>query len=266
MKKHTIVLLAALSSGSVFAAGIPVGSQFSAGQPARANDVNANFQELADRIDDNIVGIEDIDADLAAVYEYAPNENLVSRTFINANPDVAGECDRWVDTFAFNTSEKTFVQSVTTENTSDSQDCTGYTFSMDYSEDVVVSDFQLVLSGGSVVDYDFSFSNEWVYLKPKIRIGDNWANFNLLSYSNSGGSPILNGGNGFDYRKRTFIGVEDVSVNAGNFEDCLVIEDFRNIGGTESTIIYYHCAGPGLARRVELTAGIDWQLESYVEN
>jgi len=44
-------------SGAAFAVGPAVTNQFENGQPADANDVNANFQELADRISDTLLSV-----------------------------------------------------------------------------------------------------------------------------------------------------------------------------------------------------------------
>lgn len=52
-----IIVTAMMMSGYVIAAGAPVSNQFIAGDPIIANDVNANFQELADRIDVNSTAI-----------------------------------------------------------------------------------------------------------------------------------------------------------------------------------------------------------------
>lgn len=51
MKYNNIILLLALCSTNLFAAGTPVPYTFTAGDTIRASDINANFQELANRID-----------------------------------------------------------------------------------------------------------------------------------------------------------------------------------------------------------------------
>ena len=50
MKYNNIILLSALFTTNLFAAGVPVPYVFTAGDTIRASDINANFQELANRI------------------------------------------------------------------------------------------------------------------------------------------------------------------------------------------------------------------------
>lgn len=52
----SIIVPCILSSAAIFAVGTPVANQFENGKVADANDVNANFQELADRISDTLKG------------------------------------------------------------------------------------------------------------------------------------------------------------------------------------------------------------------
>ena len=51
--RSLMIIIGLLVSGSIVAAGAPVANQFTAGDPIVASDINANFQELADRIGDS---------------------------------------------------------------------------------------------------------------------------------------------------------------------------------------------------------------------
>jgi hypothetical protein len=59
-------LAAALWASTALAAGDPVPNSFTAGTTAKASEVNANFQALADRTLHNTVGVNAVDGDAAA--------------------------------------------------------------------------------------------------------------------------------------------------------------------------------------------------------
>ncbi|MFL0810028.1 MAG: hypothetical protein K6L76_06415 [Agarilytica sp.] len=340
MKKILPITLAtSLISSLTFAQATPVTNQFSSGQPARASEVNANFQELADRIETNatdintntsnittntssissnagsisantgtinthtsditansvdignntsdiagnttdiatnssaidanssdITALENSVATLEAntqIVTSSINEELASRTFLDVNND-SGTCDQRSDSFSFNTTAQTFEQTVIFENNSDGTDCTEYVFTWDYSNDIVATMYQVNTSGGVPIDYLYTHDEPWLYLKATMKIGESWASFSERNLSINGGaaSPTTQ-----EYHRTTLLGRKDISVPAGEFEDCLMLEDVRIFTGlAEDRRLYYVCEGPGLARWVSLTNDQDWQLQSYTEN
>ncbi len=250
MKTQAITLvLSFVVSGTAMAAGAPVGNQFSSGQPARAADVNENFQELADRIDSS-----------APTVGYSVNENLTSRTFADITPASAGACDQRVDTFAFNAGANTFEQNVVIGNSSDTSVCEEYDFSWNYATDLLNTGYSISVSNGSNVNWVFGLSSGWLYLKAQMRVGESWASHNDRTISIDGGAStsILP-----EYYKMTLAGYKDISVTAGDFQNCLMIDAIRWSSGSSEHRIYFYCDGPGLTRYINLTNGNDWQLQSY---
>lgn len=311
MKNQFITLaILATTSGMAFAAGSPVANQFSAGQPARAAEVNANFQELADRIDANNASIVDnvsdiatnateidtnataiaantadistnasdvdtnatnisantadiasINADLPGIKQLSVNENLLTRKFVNQTPAVAGECNVRNDALVFDTGAKTFEQTVTIENSSDDVDCDIYSYDWSYSSNLVVQDYQIDRYDGVNLDYAYSMSPGWTLLKDKMRVGESWGSFNTQTVSANGGAasttaPI--------FTKQTFLGYQDVTVAAGSYSNCMMIQRERwRSGALDRQDVYFYCGDHGLTRYVDLIKEDDWQLESY---
>ncbi len=260
MKILSLALLVAVGSGSAFAMADNNNGK------VKLKQLKHSHASLVSQVTDNTHAIEEIRHDVADVYNYSINSNLSSRVFLNAFPEVPGECDYWLDTFSHNQTEHLVTQTISIKNSTNDSDCTVVSYDIDYSHDIVIRDFQYTTSSGRPLDLFAEFSNEWTYMKPQLRVGDTWGNFNTLTYSFYGGEPVLSSENGFDFRKRTVLGLESVTVPAGTFENCLVVADERLTSGNASTLIYYYCDGPGIARRIELTAGKDWQLQSYTEN
>lgn len=278
MKKQLIVLsIAAMTSSVAFAVvgGAPVANQFSAGQPARAADVNENFQELANRIDTNNSDVVDnvadiatnatdiaaIDADLPSVKQMSIPETLLTRKFVNATPASAGVCNVRNDVFVFDTGAKTFELTNTFENSTDQVDCNVFIYDWDYNSDLVLHDFDITKYNGSTVDYAYSMSPGWTLLKDKMIVGESWGTYSARTISVSGGSasattPV--------FSKQTFLGYHDITVAAGAFTNCILIQRERWLSGVnDDSSLYYYCSGPGLTRHVDLINQNDWQLESY---
>lgn len=261
--KTLIVSMSMIASTGVLAAGVPVANQFSAGQAASASQVNANFQELADRIDLNTQDIATINGEIAPATTYLVNENLLTRTFVDQTPASAGTCDQRVDSFVVDTNAKTFDQTILIENTSDGTDCDQFLYVWDYNNDLVATDYSISRYNGSVVDYVYTLAPGWTILKNQLILGDSWASFNNRTINVNGGGASATTS---EYHKHTFVSIEDVTVAAGSFSDCLVVEDRRFLGTAEEVRLSYYCSGPGLTRYVDLSNGRDWQLQSYTTN
>ncbi len=271
MKKQLIVLsIAAMTSGAAFAVagGAPVANQFSAGQPARAADVNANFQELADRIDsnnadiiDNVADIATNATDIAAINSDLPtlvsllvNENLLTRTFEDQTPPIAGECDVRIDSFTFNTTAKTFEQNFKYKDSVGDAICNQYVYSWDYSSDLVSTGSTTVIYNRSAAGYTYGWNPGILLMKEKMREGETWA-----SFSDNPNYGLRR------YDKLTFLGYQSVTVPYGSFQGCVVMEQQVVIynAGINDTYIQYFCDGPGLTRSINLTARKDFQLTGY---
>ncbi|MFL0802883.1 MAG: hypothetical protein K6L81_04155 [Agarilytica sp.] len=332
-KTQLLPLLISISASStLFAAGAPVGTIFPEGSPVDPLGANANFQELADRVDDldtsltldiesaftqldqdiidlsslldsyssalttefyqlqddvlsesaridaevtrlngqiseneerdnsNLQSLNNRITDAAPTVKYTPNENLATRTFVDLNPESAGECDVRNDSFNFDTSEKTYVQDVTVNNSNDSLSCADVTYYWDYSDGIASS---FLISHTSSADIAITLSQPWQVVKGTTRIGESWGTYSARTFSVDGnGSYPLSS----EYHRMTLLGIEDIAVPAGSFSDCLVIEDQIRRDNTVDTRLYYFCEAPGVVRIVGLDTGRDWQLQSFTEN
>ena len=76
MKLWITVVLAGLSSYPAFAGPVTIPNTFTAGTPARASEVNANFNAVATAVNDNDSRLKTIETN-AAKPDLAPNGNLV---------------------------------------------------------------------------------------------------------------------------------------------------------------------------------------------
>ncbi len=210
---------------------------------------NTNVQTLNSRI-----------AGAAPTVDYSPNENLTTRTFIDVNPEIAGECDIRNDSFNFDTVEKTYAQDVTVSNTNDSAPCADVTYYWDYSDGIASS---FLVSHTDTADISISLSQPWQVVKGTTRIGESWGAYSERSFSvdGNGNYPLS-----AEYHRMTLLGLEDITVPAGSFSDCLVIEDQIRRDGTVDTRLYYFCDAPGVVRIIGLDTGRDWQLQSFTEN
>ena len=344
MKKQLVIAMAVAGSSVVYAAGDPVANQFVAGQVAKAADVNANFQELADRIetnnsantandgeiatnasgvtsnaaaissntaeieinktaisalendtstneagvlknsDDIATNADDIDTNITSiannVTEIADiktkvqnplglniNENLSTRRFLDKNPDNLNSCDERNDSFVFNTTEKTFEMSISYSNSTDKKGC--YDFEYDWSYDGSLShDGLSVTYKGDYVatygtsTYSYEFSSPENLLLGKFNVGQSWGDYYDRDLRVDGGDATA-----IDpkFSKKTAVGYQNITVPAGSYEDCLVVQNGGWSGGEMNiNTLYFYC-NVGLARIVDLKNNRDWQLVSQTE-
>ncbi len=296
MKKQLIVLpIAVMISGAVFAAGAPVTNQFSAGQPAIAADVNANFQELADRIDGNNTNIStsttDISsntaeintniADIAAnsaniqanttslsamgvsipnIKDIIVNQNLLTREFKNLDPTYSEIYDVRKDTFVFDTANKQFNHTIVFENATEQTQ--SYIYEWDYNTDLVAGSSSMESMSGATSVTEYTYTPGYRILKDKVRVGESWGSYMKTTSINTfdgvvGDEAVTEG-----FAKYTIIGYQDVTVAAGEFKDCVLIEKLN-----PNRTLYFYCRGPGLTRVVSFDSDIktifDWQLQEY---
>ncbi len=210
---------------------------------------NVNYQALQNRIET-----------AAPTVTYSANENLASRFFVDVNPEIPGECNERRDNFNFDTTEKVYAQDIVVSNSSDDIPCSDVTYYWDYANGLSSSFFVLHTSTSEVA---FELSRTWQVLKGVMRMGESWGAYSTRSFTVDGSGPL---GNTPVYHKMTLLGVEDVTVPAGSFSDCLVIEDQARFGETQDTQLYYFCDVPGMVRRLSLDTGRDWQLQSFTQN
>lgn len=207
-----------------------------------------NFQNLSDQIQT-----------AAPTATYSVNENLATRTFVDVTPQTPGECDQRNDNLTFITEEQFYIHNAVTVNSTDGIPCEDLTLYWDYSDGMKTN--QIVLHQGA--DLLLAYDNGWHPAKGTMRVGESWGTYNARTISIDGGAPIPSSP---QYSKMTLISIEDVTVPAGTFSDCLLIEDQNRSGAISETRLYYFCDQPGLVRRIDLDTGRDWQLQSFTEN
>ncbi|MFL0810029.1 MAG: hypothetical protein K6L76_06420 [Agarilytica sp.] len=193
---------------------------------------------------------------------YETNENLTSRTFLNVGEASEDGCDKRVDYFDFNTIAKSYIHNVNLMNETTDAPCLELNYQWYYSHGLKTKGYQVVYNGYPT-DYSISLSKIWRVLKEEMREGESWGNYNQRTVHFPDSTPFPAG---TEYHKTTFIAVENVSVPAGDFQNCLVIEDLVNFGEGPQTRIYYFCNETGVARYIHVESGVDWQLQSYTEN
>lgn len=230
----------------------------------------ANITDNTNDISSNTSAIDTLNASVQSLVasnqstDWTLNEELASRVFLDMSSSTPGTCDQRSDTFNYDTNAKTLEQTVIYENSSDGTDCSALVLEWDYATDVVANNYRVTISGGSPVDYLYTLDEPWLYLRDGMTVGESWASLSERTLSVDGGveSEINQ-----EYRRTSFLGIKDVSVPAGDFEDCFLIEDVRVLmDDSEERRVYYHCNGPGLVRWISLTYGQDYQLQSYTEN
>ncbi len=207
---------------------------------------NTHFQTLNDRI-----------AGAAPTVDYTPNENLTTRTFINVAPLTPGVCDIRNDSFSFDTIEKTYAQDIIIDSSAYDITCADATYYWDYADGMSSSFF---ITRSNTENTSVVLSRPWQVVKGTTRIGESWGTYANRTFS----SEEFESDN--IYHRMTLIGVEDVTVPAGTFTDCLLIEDESRVGTSTETYLYYFCEAPGMVRRINLDNGNDWQLQSFTEN
>ncbi len=287
-KQLIVMSIAAMASGAVFAAGAPVANQFSAGQPAIAAEVNENFQELANRTDINAIGVENNASNIAAngsaisvnadgvavnavgvsdntsgisdnasdiatntasiaalggeinLKDLAVNEDVLSKRFVNVTSG-----SYRIDALIYDAQAKTLSQDIQFTNGS------GQTYqtekrAWEYGVGMVMKNY---LHESHQTDFEMSvvYTPGLLFLKEKAIVGESWWSIYDLEITQvfEGESAVTTRQKG---RKHTLIGLQDVSVPYGDFENCAVIEE-KNA----NYALYYYCEGVGLARHISFS-------------
>lgn len=250
MKVQTIIILLSvgiLLPASVYAVGPPVAHEFFNGTPADADHVNANFQELANRISDIPGG------DQAASFGYSGygSSGVTSKTFTVSGPQ--GQ-DFEIRTFERPDANTTIVmQSRQFMGATNRIRRLTYIKSADdvrwtKREDVDPID-------GTTLLYTLTMSPGVVVRKNGMKIGQPWSTGTLVHVVDE--FDEIGGGAGIDpdyysvtTDTRTVEAVEDVTVPAGTFQNCLKITNNRagNLG-THLRVSWYCPNGIGLVKQ-----------------
>ena len=232
---------------SVYAVGPSVAHIFSNGTPANADHVNANFQELANRISEVAGGDQATSFDFAG---YGAG-NMASKTF-----SITGSAGQDIEIRTFERPDANTT--VVTQNrqllgvTNRIRKLTYVTSADDVRwtmrQDIDPSD-------GTTLLYTLSVSPGIVVRKNNMKIGQPWSTGSVVHVVDE--YDEIGGGVGIDPAfdsittdSRTLEAVENVAVPAGNFQNCLKITNTRaGHLGTHFRISWYCPNGVGLVKQ-----------------
>lgn len=250
---YLVILITVGVAGFVIAAGAPVTHQFQGGDPASATQVNANFQELADRID-ALPGSQ--------IYDYsAYSGSATSKTFAVTGTISCGDTEIRSFSRVDNLNGTTTV-TMTRDRQSSSVTCQHKTFEFlnSVTQKTLLSKANNNTSG--VAQNTDTFNEGLLNLTSTMRVGVPFGSHSSITND-------VNGEAGGVIETVTLLGVEDVVVPLGSYTGCLKIHVVRtsNNNGMFNRLSW-RCPGVGEVKRVqhELTTGDygRWELSSML--
>ncbi|MGD8568190.1 MAG: hypothetical protein PVJ39_08895 [Gammaproteobacteria bacterium] len=241
------IALAALVTAPTLAAP-PVQHVFSNGQPADANQVNENFQELADRIEEIPVGPQGEAGPGVTQIDFDPyRHNFSTKTFkvFEQNPVTQLFEPLYEEVRTYDRSVPGELKETRTRYDRDQivvlQETRKYTFNANgdklWTQRERTDEFN---PSGTVSDY----SPPIKVLGGTMIIGLPWASA-AISH-NSDPLQIPPSYDGITHDKRTLLAQESITVNNVVYDDCLRLLIERN--GVQ--IINWYCNGYGLVKRI----------------
>lgn len=236
----TSILAIGFTTALAIAAGTPVPYIFQGGDPASASQVNANFQELADRIA----------ADVYDFHNYIPDSSIQSKVF-----DTVGQCgDK--ETRNYTRVNESGGTKVTEERiiTDTGTPCSHAEF--DYLSST--TEFQLLVRRGydpatATLQSTNTLGNPITRLTSTMKVNTSWADASVITFTPT--AP-----DGATIEKYTLAGIEDVTVpyNGGTtYTACLKIHKSAQSPGDGLTtrhneIVIWYCPGVGVTKIMAL--------------
>lgn len=251
MKKEivTSILAIGFTTALAIAAGPPVSYIFQGGDPASATQVNANFQELADRI---------ADAQASDVYDfhnYIATSSIQSKVF-----DTTGICgDK--ETRTYTRSDVAAGTEITEKriNTNSGTPCSHH----EYDSLSSTTEYQFLASrtydpATSALVGTTTLDKPVTRLSSAMKNNTSWADATTYTATPPGTVTII-------IEKNTLAGIEDVTVpyNGGTtYTACLKIhrtskfpvEDFTVTAGYSESVIWF-CPGIGNTKSITINTG-----------
>ena len=250
-----LVLFAAAIFGSQALAAPPVQHIFSNGQPADANQVNQNFQELADRIEAVPVGPQGDKGDkgdpgvgVIEVNFDSYRHNLASKTFtIVKKSSVSGLFEPEEEEI------RTYDRSIPGQlavtyqgiNIQSAQTVRGEVrfFNTGIGQDKIWTQRDVYFDW-DVIDYTVEYSPGITVIPSTLKMGIPWTSAVIARTIDMNGADPTTEGIIID--SRTLIAQESVTIGDAMYDDCLKVLVER--GGGQS--IDWYCAGYGLVKRI----------------
>lgn len=241
MTKNTIKIfpvLTALLTGNVFAVGVPVTHQFQGGQPASASQVNENFQELADRI---------ADIPNTTIYDYRLYLSTVSsKTFsiVASNATCDAETQSYSRTRNGDITLITIDRLFTDNSAPCGHDIRYYTATPERYEQTAVD--YVDINNPSLFDH-YRYQPARVIAITPMTPGHRYSFHNQAFYTPYGGSESPEG---TGIRDLVVVGIEDITVPAGQFNNCLKIRQDNFFGATATQRLTWRCPVVGEVKYV----------------
>ncbi len=237
----TSILAIGFTAALAIAAGTPVPYIFQGGDPASASQVNANFQELADRIEVISTG------DVYDFHNYVTDSSIQSKEFNTVGKCGDKETRALSRVAVLGGTKVTLIR----KNTNAGVVCSHV--EIDYLN--TATEFQLLeirgydpasatLQGGS------TFDDPIAILTSTMKMNSSWAG--ASSTTAVPPAPAFTGG---DVRMNTLVDIEDITVpyNGGTtYSACLKIHRVRAAGLTQ---IDWYCSGLGYTKSMLINSG-----------
>jgi len=254
---------AMLLSASAFAAS-PVQHIFSNGQPADANQVNENFQELADRIEEIPVGPQgpqgdpgekgDPGADVVEIMLDSYRHNFSAKTFsisYNNQQDVLQDI-RSYDRSIPNQVVETRVRGLASPRK--------FYYTAGAGQDITRTQFEIYdLANPELLSSREVYSPPVLLRKNSMLIGHPWNTvYTAITTDELNGSAVVN--ESLTIETRTLLGQESITVKNNLYDNCIKLEIVQTTTslttlntGSRSHKIQWHCADVALVKQISIT-------------
>lgn len=251
MKKKILAVILGMTIGATAnAAGPTVPHSFQSGQKAVASEVNANFQNLADRIDDLSVRIDGLPGGTVLnLSDFSQADNITGKSFQISNN--ANGCTADNRTYTKNVvgDTTTIVETVVGTSAGGATPCSHVTNTLERNPTGLrVAKVDTRTPDGATLTDSVTFIPAQLYLPAQLSKGSTWSGETVLTRS-SGATVFL--------AQHTLIGLENVTVPKGTFNNCL--KTYRSsVAGTGSSTarVEWRCPGMGLVKQIDTFAGI----------
>lgn len=256
-------VLVVLVSGPSFAAP-PVQHIFSNGQPADANQVNDNFQELADRIEEIPEGPQGPKGEpgqgvVSIDYETYQN-NFTSKVFSISRKVANGQT-------VFETEVRTYDRSVPgkiVETRESILSDTGtrihyvkYYYTVGQGQGLVETHLERFSPSDPVTLFETeTYTPPLLITKNQMALGQSWNTTGTSVAMRVNSTTPAN--EALLIESRTVLDLENITVNGVQYQDCLKIEindtysNKNTVAGGQARLIQWHCTGMGLVKEIAI--------------
>jgi len=258
MKKFILLtgsLTLALGVSIAISAGAPVGNIFQGGQPAIAADVNANFQELADRLDA---------IPKTTTYDYRDYLTTASsKTFSVAS-----------NTYCADSETRSFVRTPNGSDTDVEVTHRGYTgltpcnhrvfHSTNTPTERLLKSKDVYYVGGindGLLNHTSRLDDPITVRTSTMNKGQSFTDASTTYKKPAGGVDALDG---IHIQTTYASGLEDITVAAGSYTNCLKVYVTRNsqgFGGSTDSRVSWHCPNNvGMVKRIRYRLGTEYRV------